>query len=274
MLSGIEDVNKEILKNLSCEDLVSVYEVNNFANKIMNSEDFLVWIADREVIIPTDTFKKTISDYKMVTNDPLRYIFDKLNNKSTVSDNIYHRFLKRHGVKETDIFDVAMKERSLRVIKYIYTHSKDLETVNDTLRTYKTENDLCYFGKDLNIGDIMNSGENLHRYYTKKILMMHDCRKQIDEEEFLTQAITANPNQYMLILCRIVSLPFPVQLRISIRALTDKHCWVKMLDHIEKLSDEYCFDRNHVRTVLDTLYGVAENIGYTNLLQALDERVN
>jgi hypothetical protein len=277
MLSGVEDVNIEILKNLSFEDLVSIHDVNNFAKKIMNSEDFLVWIADREAMIPTETFQETIDDYKILTNNPLRYTFDKLNNnRITVSDNIYQSILKRHDVKETDIFDVAMKEKSLCVVEYIYAHSKDLSAVGGKLMEYCMENAVNdSVSIDFEEADSMNIHDEMemYSYSTKKMLVTYDCRKQSDEEKFLSQAITLNPDQYNLVLAFMVMVPFPAQLRILIRALTDEHCWVKMLDHIEKTCDG-CNFGFHIPRLLSTLHGVAENIGYTNLIRALDERLH
>jgi hypothetical protein len=277
MLSGVEDVDKEILKNLCFDDLVHTYEVNNSAKKIMNSEDFLVFIADRNGMIPTETFPETISDYKILTNDPLRYVFDKLNNhRITVSDNIYQSILKTRDVKETDIFDVAMKERSLRVVEYIYGHSRDLDAVGSRLLEYSMEN----VPNDIESTDFDEPGDTgneadevaLYIYCTKKMLVTHDCRKQSEEEKFLCQAITINPDQYKLVLAFMVMVPFPAQVRTSIQALTDEHCWVKILDHIEKTCNGVGYGC-HIPRLLSTLYCVAENIGYTNLIRALDERL-
>jgi hypothetical protein len=197
-------------------------------------------------MIPSETFQETISDYKMLTNNPLRYIFDKLNNdRITVSDNIYQSVLKRPYVKETDIFDVAMKERSLRVVEYIYAHSKDLGAVRGRLMVCSAENAL----KD-------------------------SASIDFDEaEKFLCQAIIVSPDQYNLVLAFMLMGPFPAKLRISIQALTDEHCWAKMLDHLEKTCDRSVFG-SHIPGLLNMLYGVAENIGYTNLLRALDERLH
>jgi hypothetical protein len=272
MLSGVEDVDKEIIKNLRFADHVQLYAVNTSAKKIMDSKDFLVWIADRKSMIPTETFQATISDYKILTNNPLRYIFDKLNNDSvTVSDNVYQSVLIRHDVKETDIFDVTMKEKSLRVVEYLYTHSKDFNELNRRLLKYSMEN--VSNGTSNNfLDDFRNIDKKIYRHSAKETLVIYDCREKNDEEKFLCQAIIVNPDQYEVVLAFTLTVAFPAQLRISIQALTDEHCWVKMLDHIEKRCNE-CGFGSDVPRLLNTLYGVAENVGYTNLLRALDERL-